>query len=165
MSALKKFVVIHRGVGPFGEGDVVSDDELHEKGATLDRLLGLRSIRPATELEWNEKHVDLPATVLNPSFQHMLAEKDQQLARQAARINELENHQSSARLPPVPPPAHPQADAAASREKDQIISDLQSRLRALEATSQAQAAAARQQQAQAPAPAPAGGQQPAKKGG
>lgn len=120
-----KFVMIHKGVGGWSRGDVISDEELQKAHCDIDRLLGLRAMRPATPVEYGQKHVDLDSPEAELSYQHLLADKDQQIARLTARIATLEDEKSTwgrreqqQMMPAI------QQTAPVIEEKDKIIAAL-----------------------------------------
>jgi hypothetical protein len=134
-----KFVVEHEGLGKWKRGDVLAASQIEKEGGSIDRLLGQHAMRAALEAEWGMAHVDLPGSQAQLSFQHMLAEKDMVIARQAARISELEEEKANSQqhagaLPHL-------GDAGLIEEKDRLIAALQSRVKNFEAQAAARAEA------------------------
>lgn len=129
-----KFVVEHQGVGPWRRGDVISLRELEEQQSDVDRLLGLRALRAATHLEAGQRHVDLPSEQAQLSFQHLLAEKDQEILRLKGRISELEEEKANKAQVVVAEAQRGAADIV--REKDTVINTLQARIKHFEMLAQ-----------------------------
>lgn len=133
---MSKFVVESQGLGEWRRGDVLSDEQLTANGGSLERLLGLRSIRPATELESELTHVDLPGERLNLSYQQKMADQDLMIARLQDRIRQLEEEKASRNVTTFNPtdPVSPHAvQAPVIQEKDKAIQSLQQQLREAQA--------------------------------
>lgn len=125
-----RYVVEHEGIGRWKRGDVVPHSEFLNVKADVDRLLGLRAMRAATPLEYGQKHVDLASPEAALSYQHILSEKDQQIARLTARVAELEQQVATGpQLTQIIPPG--EQAARVFEEKDHVIHGLQAQLRAL----------------------------------
>lgn len=117
-----RYVVEHGGIGEWKRGDVLSDEQLLGKGCDINRLLSLRAMRPATELEYDQVHVDLPSEENNRSYQHLLAEKDMEIARLRQRLSEIEEDKAlKSQL--VVAQVH-QSQAEVFKEKDGVITNL-----------------------------------------
>jgi hypothetical protein len=126
-----RFVVEHDGLGKWRRGDVVTTAQIEAEGGDLERLLGTRCMRAATELEYGQTHVDLPNAQTALSYQHVLAEKDLQIARLTNRVRELEEEKAN-RHQGVTNQAPPQHEAALIEEKDRLIHTLQAKIKSAE---------------------------------
>lgn len=125
---MTKFVIEHAGIGRFVRGDVVSEDQLTRDGMDVARLIGLRAMRLATGLECELTHVDLPGTTRDTSFQHQLAEKENEILLLRARISELEQANTVHARPASLPQSVNQGEVRLIEEKDRMIHSLQAQL-------------------------------------
>lgn len=123
----EKYVVLHRGLGEWRRGDVITRAQIEAKNGEVERLLGSRAMRSVTELEYTQSHVDLPDDQAQLSFQHELAQRDQTIARLTARVNELEEEKAN-RQQQVHAQVH-RAEAEVFEEKDRLIHTLQAKLK------------------------------------
>jgi chemotaxis protein histidine kinase CheA len=113
---------------------VVAHKVLEQGGCDIERLLTLRSMRPASEYEAGKDHVDLQSPELHLSYEHMLAEKDRQIARLQSRVSTLEEQLSAgSHLAATAGVAvADQQQAALIEQKDRALRDLEARIQVAE---------------------------------
>lgn len=106
-----KFVVLHDRVGKFTIGQVVSKAELLSINSDPDWLLQKKAIRYATNLEWNEKLIDLKKVPRN-SVQHDMNAIRAENEHLRGQISKLERAISESRPAAAPDgTAHPAVQA------------------------------------------------------
>lgn len=121
----EKYVVLHSGVASWSKGDVVSEEQLLQKGTDIGRLLRLGSIRMAMQSERGLRKVTLSDSI-TPSHEQLVSDMKANQLRQEARIAELEatiaNQDRVIRLD------QQEGSAALVRSKDQHIANLDAEL-------------------------------------
>jgi hypothetical protein len=125
-------VILHHGVGKWQRGDVISGQVLQQAGSDIDRLLALRSMRVATEVECDKGHVSLPSPEMNMSYEQVLSDKDKEIVRLSSRVSSLEE-QLSAGLHLNQKSINNTNQAALIEEKDRTIATMQAQLSTLQA--------------------------------
>jgi len=129
-----KYVVLHSLIGGgHTRGQVVSGEQLE---GNAQRFLDLKAIRPATPAEAVCETVDIETQRPNLSAQQQISDKDVEIRRLQARVDEqnaqLAEHQA--------PKAPSKADGKQLADKDAKIAELQERIETMHAEFQAASA-------------------------
>jgi TusA-related sulfurtransferase len=126
------YVILSTAAGRFTRGTVVSAGELGDSHVVT-RLMSNGAVRTAYPAERGLRHVDLPAGTRDVSLTQVIADKDMQIRKLHQTMSELQAQISAAHpdIGKITDAGRIQTDAVI-KIKDNVITDLQNRVRELE---------------------------------